>query len=184
MSQTASTYDRLPRDHYATPMQFSQMIVPHISERVREILEPSAGSGDMAAVFHKAGFNVYQNDIHPTPNLDRVGDFLDWDCSGEFDAIISNPPFKTGDKFIEHALKMTEPNRGCVAFLLRVDHDSAKGRRRFYAEHPAFRKKLVFTSRIAWFVEEDGKPKASPSENHAVYFWDWRHSGPPTIAYA
>jgi hypothetical protein len=42
---------------------------------------------------------------------------------------------------------------------------------------------LVLMKRIVWFAEENGKPKASPSFNHAWYVWDWRHEGAPSIAY-
>jgi len=42
----------------------------------------------------------------------------------------------------------------------------------------------VLTRRIVWFVEADGKPKASPSFNHAWFLWDWQHAGPPVIAYS
>jgi hypothetical protein len=65
----------------------------------------------------------------------------------------------------------------------RTDFDHAKSRRHLFADCPAFAKKLVLTKRIVWFVEDDGKPKAAPSFNHAWFIWSWKHDGPPTIAY-
>ena len=44
-------------------------------------------------------------------------------------------------------------------------------------------RRFVLTRRIVWFVEENGKPKAAPSFNHAWYVWDWKHDGAQTIAY-
>ena len=38
---------------------------------------------------------------------------------------------------------------------------------------------LVLTRRIVWF---DGR-NAAPSFNHSWYVWDWKHSGPPVLAY-
>jgi len=38
---------------------------------------------------------------------------------------------------------------------------------------------LVLTRRIVWFEA----PKAAPSFNHAWYIWDWKHVGPPVLAY-
>ncbi len=63
------------------------------------------------------------------------------------------------------------------------DFDHAKRRAYLFADCPQFAKKIVLTRRIVWFVEADGKPKASPSFNHAWFLWDWQHAGPPVIAY-
>jgi hypothetical protein len=77
-----------------------------------------------------------------------------------------------------------EPVNGFVAMLLRTDFDHAKSRSHLFRDCPAFSRKVVLLNRIVWFTEANGKPKASPSENHAWFCWDWRHDGPPTIAYA
>ena len=86
-------------------------------------------------------------------------------------------------KFCTHALKLTAPVKWVVAMLLRCDFDHAKRRAYLFADCPQFAKKIVLTRRIVWFVEADGKPKASPSFNHAWFLWDWQHAGPPVIAY-
>ena len=82
-----------------------------------------------------------------------------------------------------HALKLTAPVKGFVAMLLRCDFDHAKRRAYLFADCPQFAKKVVLTRRIVWFVEADGKPKASPSFNHAWFLWDWQHAGPPVVTY-
>jgi hypothetical protein len=66
---------------------------------------------------------------------------------------------------------------GKVAMLLRTDYDHAKGRQHLFGECPIFAKKLVLTRRIVWF---DGPNAAF---NHAWYIWDWKHVGPPVLAY-
>jgi hypothetical protein len=68
--------------------------------------------------------------------------------------------------------------------LLRCDFDHAQSRTHLFRDCPALAKKLVLLRRIAWFVEANGKPKASPSFNHAWFIWDWQHDGPPTIGYS
>jgi hypothetical protein len=70
-------------------------------------------------------------------------------------------------------------NQGIVAMLLRTDFDHAKTRQHLFAKHAAFAKKVVLTKRIRWFEDSKG----APSFNHAWFIWDWRHSGPPTLAY-
>jgi hypothetical protein len=96
------------------------------------------------------------------------------------DCILTNPPYDIAPEFIRRALALMEPSRGQVMMLLRTDFDHAKTRRNLFADCPAFAKKLVLTKRIRWFQDER---TASPSFNHAWFLWDWKHVGPPTLAY-
>lgn len=179
MSQVNSTYARQPRDLYETPEWVTRAVMPFIHARVAFVWEPACGSGKMARVL-SARYNVHSTDI------DTGSDFLLASTPGPVhcDAIITNPPYDQAEQFCGEAIRIMEARGGVVAMLLRVDFDSANGRRHLFANCPAFAKKIVLTKRIVWFVEADGKPKSSPSENHAWFVWDWRHEGAPTLAYA
>ena len=97
---------------------------------------------------------------------------------------MTNPPYDLATEFIERALRYFEGRSvGKIAMLLRTDFDHAKSRTHLFRDCPAFERKIILMKRIAWFVEANGKPKASPSFNHAWYIWDWKHNGPPTIGY-
>ena len=63
--------------------------------------------------------------------------------------IVTNPPFNLADKFISHALKLTEPNGGKVAMLLPCTFDTAKSRRYLFWG-PPFKIKYTITKRIRW----------------------------------
>lgn len=186
MSQRNSSYERKERDLYETPEWVTKALVPHIPGRVKIIWEPACGSGKMAAPLLQSGFDVWACDIEPG------GDYIQADFLGDtprvsvdrVDAIVTNPPFDLATEFINMALSRTERAGGFVAMLLRTDFDHAKGRSHLFRDCPAFSKKLTLLKRIVWFVEDNGKPKASPSFNHAWFIWDWRHDGPPSIAYA
>ena len=97
----------------------------------------------------------------------------------EMDAIITSPPYAKAQEFIERGVDLMKAGKGVVAMLLRVDFDSAKSRRHLFADNPAWSKKIVLNDRIRWFEGE-----SSPSFNHAWYLWNWKHEGPPAIAYA
>ena len=97
----------------------------------------------------------------------------------QWEAIVTNPPYTLATEFIDHALNLTRAQLGVVAMLLRCDFDHAKSRRHLFADHKAFSKKVILTKRIQWFEDSTG----SPSFNHAWYIWNWKHKGPPTIAY-
>jgi hypothetical protein len=123
-------------------------------------------------------------DIEPHAGLDGTGNFLDRASVGVCGGVVTNPPFDMATEFIEHALRITEPVGGFVAMLLRTDFDHARSRTHLFRDCPAFARKIVLTRRIVWFVEPNGRPKKSPSVNHAWFLWNWKQVGPATLAYA
>lgn len=182
MSQRDSGYERKERDLYETPEWVTLALRAHMPRGASKVWEPAAGSGKMAGVLASWTGSVVSSDIEPHP-LCYENDFLSSGLHDGCDAIITNPPYELATEFCEHALRLMEPENGMVAMLLRTDFDHAKSRTHLFRDCPAFAKKIVLMRRICWFVEANGKPKASPSFNHAWYIWDWKHSGPPTIGY-
>lgn len=172
MSQRDSGYARKERDCYETPAWVTTALLPHLPPFL-SIWEPACGSGKMCRALRAGGHIVVGTDI------DGGRDFLRATYPGgghpNGDAIITNPPYALATEFIEHALKLAV----FVAMLLRTDFDHAKTRSHLFAGHPAFAKKLALTKRIKWFEDSGGQP----SFNHAWFIWDWRHSGPPILAY-
>lgn len=190
MGQRNSGYERKPSDFYATPAWVTEALLPHIPRIHGGVVwEPAAGDGAMAEVLRwRLTCDVIASDISPAIGHEKRID--EYDFLGDtprytaIDAVITNPPFgKDAGRFIERALEVTRPSRGFVAMLLRTQFDHGKGYQHLFGRHPAWATKLMLTRRIVWFVEANGKPKASPSDCHSWFIWDWRHRGPPTIAY-
>ena len=180
MSQRNSGYERKNLDAYATPSWVTEALIGFIVARPGSIWEPACGTGEMVEVL-KREFVVLATDI------DKGGiDFLSTKAlpSSAIRGIVTNPPYERAEEFCNHALALMQSVGGFVAMLLRCDFDHAKGRGYLFRECRAFSQKIILTKRIVWFVEADGKPRASPSFNHAWYLWDWKHSGPPMIRYA
>ncbi len=172
MSQRDSGYQRKERDLYETPEWVTRALLPHIPERVRDIWEPACASGKMVRVLNERFETVYGTDI------DHGRDFMK-EKSCPYDAIITNPPYELATEFASRAIGLTS-DKGFVAMLLRTDFDHAKTRAALFSNSPRFAKKVVLTKRIQWFEDSKG----SPSFNHAWFIWDWKYSGPPTLAYA
>lgn len=172
MSQRNSGYERKELDLYETPEWVTEALLPHLPLD-RDIWEPAAGSGKMVRVLAKAGM-VYASDITEGRN------FLDAEECPELGigAIITNPPYDIAFHFVTHAIHLMRAREGLVAMLLRTDWDHARSRVYLFTELP-FAKKLVLTKRIKWFEDTKGQP----SFNHAWFIWDWKHRGPPTLAY-
>lgn len=176
MSQTASKYERLAGDKYFTPAWVTESLLS-VEHFGGGIWDPAAGAGHMLDVFGCDGLGT---DIAPDrADIDTV-DFLTVGKPGRPN-IVTNPPYGTGSRlavrFIDHALALTEPVGGKVAMLLKVGFDSAGGRRRLFADHPAFAAEYRLTTRIRWANLEQST--AGPTENHSWFVWDWRKRGGP-----
>jgi len=188
MSQRGSGYERKERDLYETPEWVTRALLLELPAVQRGIWEPACGSGKMSTeICYNLPNMIFCSDIEPSIEADRL-DFLSTDGEyvsvNDIATIITNPPYDQAREFCEHAVGLMRQQRGLVAMLLRTDFDHAKSRFHLFRDCPAFAKKLVLARRVVWFVEDDGKPKAQPSFNHAWFIWDWQHDGPPTIAYA
>jgi hypothetical protein len=179
MSQRDSGYERKERDLYETPAWVTEALLPHLPQRPLEIWEPACGSGKMSRVLAKEPHRVIATDIFDVEGI--AVDFLEtpFAIAGPHDAIITNPPYELATEFIGRALDFMHETNGMVAMLLRTDFDHAKTRANLFAGHRAFAKKVVLTKRIKWFEDSKGQP----SFNHAWFIWDWKHQGPPTLAY-
>lgn len=178
MSQRNSGYARKEYDAYYTPTWVTEALLNSGYPFSGPVWEPACGNGQIASVL-KDRFKVVATDVQ-----DQL-DFLKCELAPPgVTAIITNPPYTNSADFINHAIGLMHPVGGQVAMLLRSDYEHAMARTGLFRDCAAFAKKLVLLKRIVWFVEANGKPKASPSYNHAWYVWDWRHVGPPTIGYA
>lgn len=179
MSQRDSGYERKERDLYETPEWVTEALLPHLPPGPLRIWEPACGSGKMSRVLGRAPHSVTATDIWAPDEV--AVDFLEIKSpvDGPHDAIVTNPPYEFAAEFIARAMAFQLAAGGIVAMLLRTDFDHAKTRAPLFSGCPAFAKKVVLTKRIQWFEDSKG----SPSFNHAWFIWDWRHSGPPTLAY-
>lgn len=174
MAQRHSEYDRQPRDLYETPEWVTDVIVPELYG-YDYIWEPACGSGKMSARLRYHGFEVSGTDIEL-----QNADFLNRDWGLSPDAIVTNPPFKLAQKFIERSLELMDINDvGLTAMLLPINFDAAKGRRHLFGSCNKYRGKIVLTKRIVWFEPAI----AQPSENHAWFIWRSVGAFTPWIKY-
>jgi hypothetical protein len=174
MVQRVSNYERRERDTYETPAWATKAIIPYIVPGAR-VWEPACASGQMAEVLRAERASDLVT-TYGTPDVD----FLASELPEGITAIITNPPFnKEAEKFIRHGLKLLSPLEDpFMAMLLPIDFDSGKTRRDMFADCPLFAGKVVLTSRIVWIE----KPGASPTTNHAWYYWK-KNILQPVISY-
>lgn len=128
--------------HYPTPHKLALKMFNKLSKgSYKNVLEPSAGKGDLADSFNEWAINRQLNGfkIGTKPNIDVIeidfnlmslligknyniigNDFLDFDTKYKYDLIIMNPPFKDGDRHLLKAMDIMESG-GEILCLLNAE---------------------------------------------------------------
>lgn len=174
-------YERQSSDYYPTPAWCTEALLRELPKgRADErVWEPACGDGRMSEVLIQK-YHVISTDLVDRGYSPGGVDFLaQTEMQGNSSHIVTNPPYEMAEEFLRHALALTKPHSGLVAFLLRNEFDSAKTRRDLFA-NPPFWKKLVLTKRPRWFEGEG----ASPRHNYSWFIWDWSHQGDAVIKYS
>lgn len=162
--------EREKDDYYATEPKATEWLL-RLETFNGPILEPSCGEGHISEVLINGGFQVVSRDL-----IDRgygeVADFLSDDNTEWNGDIITNPPYKYAQEFVEKALRII-PDGHKVAMFLRVQFMEGKRRRELFnamppkriwisssrlkcAKNGEFDKFSGSATAYAWFVWEKG----------------------------
>ncbi|MBB4017625.1 hypothetical protein GGR16_002659 [Chelatococcus caeni] len=116
--------ERRSDDFYPTPPEATRALLPWIEDFPRGVWEPACGDGALAEVLRKAGYAVTPTDLvdrgYGKGGIDFLGTRSAWGA-----AIVTNPPFKLAQQFIEHAERL---GIGHMALLLKSNFWQAKRR--------------------------------------------------------
>lgn len=125
--------DRQREDYYATEPKATEWLCK-LEQFEGRILEPSCGEGHMSEVLKAAGYEVVSRDL-----VDRgygeVADFLAIDNLAWDGNIVTNPPYKFAQQFVEKALSII-PEGKKVAMFLKLTFLEGKGRRALFRSTP------------------------------------------------
>lgn len=151
----------------------------------RRIWEPACGPGSIVRVLRAAGHDVLATDLvdYASPDQDESGfDFLmPFPVPTGIEAIVTNPPFKNAEAFVEKALTIAPK----VAMLLRLAFIESERRRGILdnaslARIHVFRNRLPMMHRAGQGIEAVEK-QASSALAFAWFVWDRDHTGPITL---
>lgn len=173
MAQRSEAKDSL--DNFPTPPWATRALVEHIIERGNtkflksmSCLEPACGAGHMAKTLSEYFGTVTASDIFAY-GYGNVENFLDSTHEvGSFDWVITNPPFKYAEEFINKSLSIA--NRG-VAMLVRTVFIESVGRyERIFLNNPP-QKFAQFSERVP-MVKGRLDKKASTATGYAWIVWE------------
>jgi len=166
-------------DFYPTPPAATEALLA-VEEFDGDIWEPACGNGAISRVLERYGFSVLSTDLIDR-GYGRGGvDFLLDYSTPIADNIVTNPPFKFAQEFVEHALRRSHRK---VAMLCRLAWLEGKGRRKLFLGSPLARV-WVFSSRVPMLRNGDQMLKGGGGMVAFAWFvWDHNHHGAPTLGW-
>ena len=165
-------------DFYPTPPKATKALLA--AETFEgDIWEPACGDGAISKVLEEAGYTVHSSDLIDRGYGTSGVDFL-LDYQTTADNIITNPPFKHSQEFVEHALRRSHKK---VAMLCRLAWLEGKARQRLFQSTPIARV-WVFSARISILRGGEEMMKGGSGMMAFAWFvWEHGHTGKPTLGW-
>ncbi len=164
-------------DYYATDPIAGELLL-EIEPSLNNIWECACGEGHLAKVFAK-----YDKLGKATDLINRgygsVEDFLLNNEPYRNGDIVTNPPYKYAQEFVEHALSKVETGRK-VCMFLKVLFIESQTRKEFFAQNPP-RTVYVSSSRINCAKNGDFKTYNSGAIAYAWYVWVKGYKGETVV---
>lgn len=187
--------ERVEEDYYATPPEATRVLLDAFGiNNCKTFLEPACGEGhiskELERWYGKLGYSIGTEIIITSSDLIYRGygkgsiDFLTLGSIGlqkKWDCIITNPPFKLAQEFIEKALQLS--NKYVIMFA-KIQLLEGIARKKLFDKYPP-KYIYVFTDRVNPLrngspFDEKGKPWAS-TMCFAWFVWEIGFEGEPRI---
>ena len=167
-AELKNSLDDFPTPPWATRALIEHVIVSKQSLASMTCLEPACGRGHMAVALSGYFQKVTSSDVFDY-GFGQVADFLKSKLAVDsFDWVITNPPFRLGEHFVNRAMKVAR--RG-VAMLTRTVFIESVGRyERVFKTNPPSRF-AQFTERVPMVKGRIDK-KASTATGYAWLVWE------------
>lgn len=144
-----------------------------------DIWECACGQGHLSRVLEEQGYNVYSSDlidrgygISNTNFLETIGYKLQRD-------ILTNPPYKYAQEFVEHSLNILDDGYYCIMFL-KIQFLEGQVRRKLFEKYPP---KYVYvnSARQTCYINGDMSKKMSSASCYCWFVWEKGFTGEPVI---
>lgn len=178
--RTVGTQGSVPReenDYYATEPYAVELLLEEETFDDK-IWECASGEGHISKVLKENGYDVFNSDVIDRGYQDEIIDFLNYDGQWEGD-IITNPPYKYGQKFVEKALSVVEDGAK-VAMFTKLLFLESKSRKQMFLDNPP---KVIYVSSSRLICARNGEFEKYPSSAVAYIWivWEKGFKGDPIV---
>lgn len=177
--------EREQHDFYATDSIAIDKLKA-VYEIPKNIVEISAGNGDLSKRLKELGHNVISYDlIQRDYPLDKVQDFLTLQELPKGYNVLTNPPFNLSMEFVLHSLELLEEGKQAIFFLKIQFLESAKRYKELFSKFPP-KYVYVFSERCLCAMngefEINGKRQSS-AVCYAWYVWEKGYQGQTILSW-
>ena len=170
-------YERQKDDFYATD-PIATIKLCGLESFNADIWEPACGLGHISKVLVHHGYRVRSSDI-VNRGYGDVADFLALDNIQWHGDIVTNPPYKYAQDFVEKALQIiNEGNK--VAMFLKLTFLEGKSRKELFKNTPPIRV-WVSSSRLKCALNGRFDDMKGSATAYAWYVWEKGFKGDPII---
>jgi len=172
-SLVGTSPNRPEHDWYPTPPEATEALLA--AERFEGLVwEPACGDGAICKVLEAHGYEVLATDLIDRGYGQGGHDFLTSPLTAP--NIITNPPFKLAQEFVELSLARTT---GKVAMLCKLQFLEGAKRKAMFESTP-LKAVHVFSKRLT--MTRNGTPMANSGMIAFAWFvWSHDHKGPATL---
>ena len=167
-----SLKNRESDDFYATDPKAVDMLC-NLEKFSQTILEPACGQGHIAKALESHGYKVLAYDLIDRGYGTTGIDFLALDKQNVNADVITNPPYKLAQEFVEKAMSVIAPGHKVAMFLKLTFLETAR-RRELFKKYPP-KTVYVASQRIACWP--NGKPTTQSMVCYAWFVWEKGFSG-------
>ena len=171
--------ERQPEDYYATEPKAVEILLEN-EKFSQNIWECAVGEGHIAKVLENRGYNVLKSDIinRGYPNT-KIIDFLKFDKKELTCDIITNPPYKYAQEFVEKSLECVKQGNK-IAMLLKLTFLEGKSRKSMFLNNPPT-KLYVSSSRLNCAKNGKFDEYKSSAIAYGWYIWEKGYKGDTII---
>lgn len=178
-----SEVEREENDFYATPPIATEALLKIIDlDKNIPILEPCCGKGHISKILEENDFKVVSTDlIYRGYGIGGV-DFLEQKSTKESDYnIITNPPYKYAQQFVEKSIEMVKEGNYVIMFLKLTFLEGGKRYEMFKKYPPKYI--YVFSDRVNSSLGGDFEKdnETGGAVCYAWYIWEKGFKGNPII---
>ena len=173
--------EREENDYYATDPIAIDVLIAGGAQINHKIWEPACGEGHLSKRLEEHEYEVYSTDL-----IDRgygIGGVDFFECQNKWDGdILTNPPYKYAQKFIEHALELVN-DEAKVFMFLKLQFLEGKARRSLF-DTGCLKTLWVSSKRILCAKNarfEEMKAAGGSAVAYAWFEFQKGHTGDPAI---
>lgn len=173
--------ERQEHDYYATEPKAMEVLL-EVEKFNKDIWECAAGELHLVNVLREHDYNVRYSDIINRTDEDmEIIDFLTYSGIWNGD-IITNPPYKYAQEFIEKSLEII-PKGNKVAMFLKIQFLEGKKRKKLFQKYPP---KVIYVSSSRLLCAKNGEFEkmiqgGGSAVAYAWFVWEKGYKGDTVI---